>query len=472
MSSWRNPFGGNHQNLAQKQDRPTREGYISDDDELGDQVVYNHNHLESLLSLYHRGKQDATEIASSSKTIAGQQHSRSSDYLPSEHEKKTWISVEHTQGFPSSSAPIVSEFGKTQHSISEDEKNVEDEAACTWSNILKEAEALDDNHQENVISCASLTGHPDKTSLQKGVSAKQRFKFSIRPVKPSFYGKGDSSPLDGNSADIPLAQRFERLVGTEISVDNSRQLLMVERLQGLFEENSSSPCSSYKLRGANKRKETRAVNCRKRTLSSSCGRYATANEDILDSFDSDEASGDDEKNGFGAMAVFPMARAQTMTDRFQEVLNAAPETEGNASFFNRHKRPVSGFSDRLQRVLQHEKHQRMQFMKVLHMGEKMHDETKCMDIRILEKSFEAKLTICKCTVEKAFQRAQSIQNSCSTLENRGCSYLTVIFNTRTSDNLEIEVGNVVRIHPPWKEVQVMEHEKIIVCTYLCEMAPL
>lgn len=131
-----------------------------------------------------------------------------------------------------------------------------------------------------------------------------------------------------------------------------------------------------------------------------------------------------------------------------------------------------GFFNRLQELLQHEKQQRLQFMNSLHLGGKKQDEIKCMDVRIIMKSFEAKLTICKCIVERATESSQSISMPSSTMENRASNLLTIIFSSRTSGNLEIDVGNLVRIHPPWKEIQLMDHEKIILCTYFCEMAPL
>lgn len=95
-----------------------------------------------------------------------------------------------------------------------------------------------------------------------------------------------------------------------------------------------------------------------------------------------------------------------------------------------------------------------------------------MDVRIITKSFEAKLTICKCIVERTAKSSQSISKPSSTMENKASNLLTTIFSPRTSGNLEIELGNLVRIHPPWKEIKLMDDEKIILCTYFCEMAPL
>ncbi|KAK7327782.1 hypothetical protein VNO77_21873 [Canavalia gladiata] len=45
---------------------------------------------------------------------------------------------------------------------------------------------------------------------------------------------------------------------------------------------------------------------------------------------------------------------------------------------------------------------------------------------------------------------------------------TVIFSPRVCNNVHLEVGNLIRIHPPWKEVQV-GNDNIIMCTYFSEM---
>ncbi|KAF8006538.1 hypothetical protein BT93_K0746 [Corymbia citriodora subsp. variegata] len=43
---------------------------------------------------------------------------------------------------------------------------------------------------------------------------------------------------------------------------------------------------------------------------------------------------------------------------------------------------------------------------------------------------------------------------------------TVIFNSRICNDVDLEIGNLIRIYSPWKEVQVMGYEKsIILSTY-------
>lgn len=523
MGPWQNPFGVNRQNSSESENARNYQA-DSSDDESGDQVVYNHNYLENLRGLYKQEKQDATQCppSTSIQVSLGPRDSRNSNCLPFEEEEKSGTSLdvqlskqekiarasleklhafsfggkqnlqyktqfensllhqihddnnfadfmgteislhENSQQFQTCPVSETSKLGKRPHLDFEEES--QDQEACTWSRIFKEAHEFDENHEE-VSNTASQTRHPENTRLQRGNSARQRLKFSIRPVKPSFFGKGTSSLVDDSSQKVSLAQRFDALVKSDKSSQHSKQLPMVESLQGRL-----SPNLSHKLRGIHKRTDRRILTSRKRTLSFSSNRYTSANDDILYSFDNGEVGRDDENTGLGVIPPCPMDKAHTMTDRFQEALRAAPEAENNNVFIGCKGSP-SGFSNRLQEVIQHEKQQLLQFMNNLHLGGKQQDEIKSMDVRIITKSFEAKLTICKCIVEREAESSQSISKPSSAVENKASNLSTVIFSSRTSGNLEIEVGNLVRIHPPWKEIQLMDHEKITLCTYFCEMAP-
>ncbi|MCI01621.1 hypothetical protein A2U01_0022648 [Trifolium medium] len=46
---------------------------------------------------------------------------------------------------------------------------------------------------------------------------------------------------------------------------------------------------------------------------------------------------------------------------------------------------------------------------------------------------------------------------------------TIIFNPRVCDNVDLEVGSLIRIYPPWKKVQV-GNDTIILCSYFSEIS--
>ncbi|XP_057817329.2 uncharacterized protein LOC131030498 isoform X1 [Cryptomeria japonica] len=538
MNSWQNPFGASRPNSSLEHTILNCHEKFSDDDNSGDQVVYNHNHLESLRSLYQRGNQDTTQHATSNnvKVDFGQRHSMICSSLPSKQELNVWTSFQlqpseqeakavlsleklhafsfgrihsdyigtqsenylphqtqaengftvtdllvtgnnlhknNNQQLQSGPGPGPSQLEQGQHcDSSEVEAGVEE--AGTWSRIFNEAEKLDENFHETTNS-AACTAHAGKARFLRGNPRKHRFKYSIRQAKLPFHEKKDSSELQDNSTNMSLVQQFNMLVKSDVSAEDCRQLPMVERLEELFENDTTSPCSSYKLRRIHKRKETRLLTGGKRVLHSPSSRYNVANEDILDSFDYDESGKDgvllNEDNGMRVNMSFSKGREQMMSDLFQEALNSAPVVENGVAFTSRFKGTDCGFSNRLQNVLDHEKQEHKQFMKILHLGQKSHDEKKCIDVWILAKSFEAKLMICKCMVERARENTQSIQHTSSDVESGMGNTITVIFSSRTSSHLEIEIGKIVRIHQPWKEIRPEEHDKIVVCAYFCEMTP-
>lgn len=385
MSPWQNPFGVNQQNSPENEKARNDQADTSDD-EAGDQVVYNHNYLESLRGLYKQEKQDATQCAPSTsiQVSLGQRDSRNSKSLPLEQEEKAGTSLdvqlskqekiarasleklhafsfggkqnshyktqfetyllhqtqddnnfadfmgtqnslhENSQQFQPCPVSETSKLGKRPHLDFEEES--QDEEACTWSRIFKEAHEFDENHQE-ITNTASQTRHPEKTRLQRGNPTKRRFKFSIRPVKPSFFGKGPSTLVDDSSGKVSLAQRFDELIQSDSSAQDSKKLPMVERVQGLL-----PPSLSYKSRGIHKRTDKRMVTSGKKSLSLSSNRLTSANDDILYSFDNGEVGRDDENNGLDVVPPCPMGKAQTMTDRFREALRAAPDAENNSFF--------------------------------------------------------------------------------------------------------------------------------------------
>lgn len=98
------------------------------------------------------------------------------------------------------------------------------------------------------------------------------------------------------------------------------------------------------------------------------------------------------------------------------------------------------------------------------------DEASCIDVKILSRFFEAKLTVCNCSLvenEESSQQGESYQilKECRRRLN------TVIFSSRACGDVELEVANLIRIHPPWKEVQVTGSDKIIIlATYFSQMS--
>eukprot|EP00252_Welwitschia_mirabilis_P016874 TRINITY_DN3754_c0_g2_i2.p2 TRINITY_DN3754_c0_g2~~TRINITY_DN3754_c0_g2_i2.p2 ORF type:complete len:107 (+),score=9.50 TRINITY_DN3754_c0_g2_i2:279-599(+) len=104
-------------------------------------------------------------------------------------------------------------------------------------------------------------------------------------------------------------------------------------------------------------------------------------------------------------------------------------------------------------------------MRMLH-SSRVPDDTNCMDVQICERAFEAKLTVCKCAIKRLSENFLR-----TSLHFEVSNLITVIFSPRMNENIDIETGKTIRIHSPWKHIQLADNKIIILCTYFCEMTP-
>lgn len=78
----------------------------------------------------------------------------------------------------------------------------------------------------------------------------------------------------------------------------------------------------------------------------------------------------------------------------------------------------------------------------------------------MKKSLEGRLTTCKCQV---------IQAPSKWMVSSNVDQVQVIFNSKVAAELEIDVGCMVRINPPWRELTLLgSTTRVILCTYFCE----
>ncbi|KAL5791486.1 hypothetical protein ACOSP7_000080 [Xanthoceras sorbifolium] len=153
-------------------------------------------------------------------------------------------------------------------------------------------------------------------------------------------------------------------------------------------------------------------------------------------------------------------KKQTIADRFQEALGA---TSSDAVMLMAVPRPSGiGLFGRLQQIMQSEKSIDEDFLK-LQLMVKPNNGPSCINVKILSIYLDAKLTVCRCSSGRDTEDPQWPE-SFQTMVNRW--ERTVIFNARVCCDVDLEVGNLIRIHKPWKEVQVSGNdESIILSTY-------
>ncbi|XP_019071318.2 uncharacterized protein [Solanum lycopersicum] len=156
---------------------------------------------------------------------------------------------------------------------------------------------------------------------------------------------------------------------------------------------------------------------------------------------------------------------RTMADQFHLALGAVSTNERLCI-----ARPKQfGLSGRLQHVMQCEKDRDTYFLEKSQTHAASSGAESFIDVRILSSSLEAKLTVCFCALHGDEEGSECLSNP-RERKGTGRREFTIIFNSRICKDVELEIGNVIRIHQPWKEVHVNEKdEAIILCAYFSQI---
>ncbi|WJZ90301.1 hypothetical protein VitviT2T_009453 [Vitis vinifera] len=365
----------------------------------------------------------------------------------------------------------------------------------TWSAVTKETEELV-HLNENAGCSSSHVSYSRGNKFSKGGKTKSKPKFSFRfqsnkedsfgpfitNEKSSRSSKVDQVPegleaiehktMEGAIAEFVDGFHGEKLKETEIHAVQGDQTVghgcskhsVAELLNDLQEKNG---LLGGKSKMCCRRKGRRVQLVIKKNISTSEDR-TMQNEDPDEPMASGPSS-DDEANMQNTRLNVSEAERKTMADRFHDALGAASVND-EAPLFVVPKPSGTGLFGKLQRVMQSEKERDMNFLKKLQIGASPNYEASCIDVKILSRFFEAKLTVCNCSLvenEESSQQGESYQilKECRRRLN------TVIFSSRACGDVELEVANLIRIHPAWKEVQVTGSDKIIIlATYFSQMS--
>ncbi|XP_019053553.1 PREDICTED: uncharacterized protein LOC104599019 isoform X2 [Nelumbo nucifera] len=385
----------------------------------------------------------------------------------------------------------ANKFQKDHLHILENENKNE---SCIQSAVLKEANKFLFSHKEDG-NYSFHTANSETRKIWKGRS-KVKPRFSIR----HWLHKEATPPLlmmkdeDNKSSSVP--KLYEGLGNLEHKVMGHSMTELLEGLQEEKETQSDLHLGSVErvtpghgnlehsmteflngFQGQNcELKRTYKMNSKtkgrklwpgaKRNISH-LGDRILQNEELHELIIS-ETSSEDEANDQNQLKLTTVEiKGQTMADRFQEALIASAATEGG-SFYVTSKKIGTGYYGRLQQVMQAEKERHMEFLKQVQTSANSHDAVGCIDVKILSRYLDAKLTVCQCTVgenTKSLQCAQNLQG----IKGKGDGEKTIIFSSKFCGNVELEVGNLIRIHPPWKEVKSTGSGSIILCTYFSQI---
>lgn len=343
----------------------------------------------------------------------------------------------------------------------------EQDVACRWSIVTKEAETL--IHMNKISHLTHFSSYKDQSSRGTKSKAKPRFSFGLQSHEKR--ASRTSTLKDENDLSIvihedventmdqlnehPHGHRNKQLVLVADEVESSGRGFyehsVAELLDGL-QENTGLPRRNPKI--SCKRRKRVQLSVKKDIRSD-----ALPEPIIGDSSSNDEA---DYQN---CKLAIPETK-KTMSDRFQEALGTT--SLSNEGVLAAAPKPLgSGLFGRLQQVIQQEKEKDLSFLKKLQNGTIIDEEPNCISVKIASKYLDAKLTVCHCSLVKTLEDIHS-QHRTPKLESEE---KMVIFNQRICGDVDLEVGNCIQIYPPWKEVQAMcNAQKIILSTYFSQIS--
>lgn len=503
MDSWTRLFPDKREKAACGGHSP----YVSDDEEsCPDQVVYNEDHLKNLFGLYNRTEKAPPEVHSQSQLLEadiGQQRETILPALPSEQERAVWdalkeadiylkapaqftqhetdghwrtracetaVENEIPEGSSEGDASIANEkhlrtpYEEPFNDATENYVGPED----SWDHIARSDGTLDDIQCLDPSVSAAKLKNTTLSKRHKGLY-KKKLRFNFRATnKASSVGDLIMGPAVENKK-VSLAQQLQSLArsdGCHSSESNlpigfkhtaSRTgLSMSEQFCELAQGRSRMRRSEKAWKNSGHRKMTNAFQ--------TVGQSTERGDKFTDCEERHQDCLQEENDVAVAGPLDANLPTKSMNEQFQKALLSAP---GSIEDSNRHSKVKGfGFSARLQQVLEPERLDRIHFLKMLHIGYKFQDRANCLEVEIVTKSLEARLSACAC---KAVKSPKSwIVNE--TGENSH-PMVMVIFNMQTNAYLELEIGHVVCIHPPWRELsRVGEYSKTILCTYFSEFS--
>ncbi|XP_062178319.1 uncharacterized protein LOC133883119 isoform X2 [Alnus glutinosa] len=357
----------------------------------------------------------------------------------------------------------------------------------TWSAVRKEADELI-HLNKNPLCSSSHSAHVIANKSLKGARCKAKLKY---PFSFQSHNEGRSCPsISKDENDVlfkgheepkrldPIEPRYKEHSIAEVLGDcqgeyeNQSEIVLAEvgaLVHGCVERSMAELLDGLQdraslLKGVSKMcsrtRSKRGQIVAKRSVSP-LGDRTVDSEDSPESMGSGSSSEDEAKDQ-KLKVTTPEMKGQTMADRFQEAVGA--------TFLNNEGAIVAvpkpsgiGLFGKLQQLMQSEKERDMDFLKKLQTGSNANDETSYIVVKILARYLDAKLTVCQCSF------GQNMESGSPQILVNGGRKRTIIFNPRVSSDVDLEVGNLICIHPPWKEVQVGNDESILLSTYFSQI---
>ncbi|KAL8224843.1 hypothetical protein R6Q57_017400 [Mikania cordata] len=331
---------------------------------------------------------------------------------------------------------------------------------CTWLEENAEADAL---IAVNDIS-ERAPFHSSSSKLKRsfkvpGGQGKAKHKFSIRMQSHSDNLFKVSSHLCESHTSIKgkeMTGMTKDVMPAGHSVSHIRSTTsMAELLLQVQDEHDLPEGSTMNYKKANVQSKERDV---KTSILSMGHGDIDDDPDCLGS----ESSEDNEHHFQIQEHVMPGSNQKTIADQFHEALGAASTNE-DGPMYAVPQHTGFGLFRKLQQVMQSEKEKDSVFLNRL----QKEDEASCLVVKILSKTLEAKLTVCLCSSIENDENSTSTDNPLNVINREN---MTIIFNSRICSDVELDVGTLIRVHSPWKEVNLKGKGKsAILCDYYSQM---
>ncbi|XP_019095211.1 PREDICTED: uncharacterized protein LOC104754400 isoform X2 [Camelina sativa] len=351
-----------------------------------------------------------------------------------------------------------------QESGSDDEIQHDDQQVATWSTISKETKSL-----------IHLNGNaPVSSSHLSGFRAKRGSKDHVRP-KFSFHSHTPGETLSKIS---DMAEDFEPAADEAIEEDpiaecpndfdetsESRQGISVaesrEVLHGFTEVLDIPP---HKIRLI---KRTSKLHNRHERKSQKFSHKGTSSN-IQDSDTGDElpgpmdcgSSSDDEPSYQTPVPNIFNQKKQFVGDRFDEAIKASSLSKEGLLFGSPKLSGGSSLYGKLQQIMKQEKETEMEITKKLQGGIGQPDASSYVDVKIMSRHLEGKLVVCKCSVIDLFGDSLLLKNTQALAANE--TETRVLFSTKVCADVDIEIGNCIRLYAPWKELEVKKSNDVVI----------
>ncbi|XP_024008628.1 uncharacterized protein LOC18994560 isoform X2 [Eutrema salsugineum] len=339
-----------------------------------------------------------------------------------------------------------------------DDEILHEEQVATWSTISKETKSL--IHLNGIASVSS--------SHTSGFRAKRVAKDHVRP-KFSFHSHTHGETLSKIS---DMAELFEPAADQAIEEDPIAECPndSDERSKGFSFAESTEVLHGYTEGAVSKfllpppdkirysRREGKSLKVNHKGSSSNL-QDSNTDDELPGPMDS-ESSSDDEPSCQISVPNISNQKKQFVGDRFDEAIKASSLCKEGLLFGSPKLSGGSSLYGKLQQIMKQEKETEIEIMKKLRGGIGQADASSYVDIEIMSRHLEGKLVVCKCSVIDLSGDSLLLKNTQALAAKE--TETTIIFNPKVCADVDVEIGSFVRLHSPWKEMEVKNTNEVII----------